>query len=225
MESTTECILWDWNGTLLDDTAACLEGINRLLIRRDLPSLDLDRYRDIFTFPVIEYYRAAGFDFSKEPFEIPALEFINEYHRLLPGAPLFNDVERVLSALQARRCRQFILSAMEQQALLESVDKRGIRGYFEGIYGIGNHLAFSKMQRGRELLRENDIYPDRSLLIGDTLHDRQVAHELGLEAILVSRGHQSRSRLVNGMDRVFGNLLEVMEYLLQGTHRNHPGPQ
>ncbi|RLD72105.1 MAG: HAD family hydrolase, partial [Bacteroidetes bacterium] len=45
-------ILWDWNGTLLDDTDICVQCINSLLETRQLNLLNKERYRKIFTFPV-----------------------------------------------------------------------------------------------------------------------------------------------------------------------------
>ena len=54
-------IIWDWNGTLLDDRWLCVEGINQALVKRDLPPISEDRYRKIFTFPVKEYYKKLGY--------------------------------------------------------------------------------------------------------------------------------------------------------------------
>lgn len=59
-----ELILWDWNGTLLDDVQLCVDALNRLLARYGYPQrYDRDQYRAIFGFPVQEYYARAGFDF------------------------------------------------------------------------------------------------------------------------------------------------------------------
>jgi phosphoglycolate phosphatase len=69
-------IIWDWNGTLLDDKWLCIESINLVLKARDLQPIDEERYSRIFRFPVKDYYKEVGFDFSTEPFERPAMEFI-----------------------------------------------------------------------------------------------------------------------------------------------------
>ncbi|MFA5815041.1 MAG: hypothetical protein WC865_05425 [Bacteroidales bacterium] len=72
-------IIWDWNGTLLDDKWLCIESICTLLLDRNLPPIDEEKYARIFRFPVKEYYQEAGFDFIHEPFEVPAMEFIRIY--------------------------------------------------------------------------------------------------------------------------------------------------
>ena len=69
-------IIWDWNGTLLNDTKLAVESMNKILLKRGLPVLTVERYKHVFTFPVRDYYQSVGFDFDKEPFEIPAMEFI-----------------------------------------------------------------------------------------------------------------------------------------------------
>lgn len=61
-------VLWDWNGTLLDDVALCVDALNRLLRIYHYPQqYSLAQYREIFGFPIEDYYIRAGFDFSKTP--------------------------------------------------------------------------------------------------------------------------------------------------------------
>jgi phosphoglycolate phosphatase len=208
-----ENILWDWNGTLLDDTDICLEGINRLLARRQLGLIDKHRYREIFTFPVRDYYKAAGFCFSKEPFEVPAEEFIVEYKQLLAKSGLFADVSRVLSWFEQAGTKQYIVSAMEQQALERSVSERGISHFFHRICGIENNLAFSKVYRGLELIETCKLDITKTIMVGDTLHDHEVAAELGVRIILVGRGHQSQRRLEQTGNTVLSDLEQLIAYL------------
>lgn len=207
-------ILWDWNGTLLNDAEICLEGINILLQARQIPVLELTRYREIFTFPVKDYYHAAGFDFEREPFEIPAEEFIVEYKRLLPRAGLFTDAEDTLQHFREKGFRQYIVSAMEQTALEQSIAERGITGFFNGIYGIENNLAYSKTHRAKQLIESEGIDTSKTIMIGDTLHDGEVAGELGVEIIFISRGHQNADRLSQNGNRIFPDLKAMVKFLI-----------
>ncbi len=70
-------IVWDWNGTLLDDRWLCIEAINFVLKSREMKLVSNKEYRDLFCFPVIDYYEKLGFDFTKEHFPIP--EFLEYY--------------------------------------------------------------------------------------------------------------------------------------------------
>ncbi|MBK7029079.1 MAG: hypothetical protein IPH45_07645 [Bacteroidales bacterium] len=83
---TKGTIILDWNGTLLDDTAICLDSMNQMLSHRHLPLLTLEKYREVFTFPVIQYYTTIGFDFETEPWDKAAIGFIELYLKPLPLA-------------------------------------------------------------------------------------------------------------------------------------------
>ena len=57
-------IVWDWNGTLLDDLWLSIKAINIVLKRHNLPQVNDKKYLNLFIFPVIEYYKKLGFNFK-----------------------------------------------------------------------------------------------------------------------------------------------------------------
>jgi len=204
-------IIWDWNGTLLDDTEICVQCMNRLLDKRGLTLLDKKKYREIFTFPVQEYYNKAGFDFEKEDFKIPAMEFIKLYHQQLYEAPLFPCVEDVLNHFKSKGLFQAVLSAMEHDSLVKSLKDKGVYRYFDVITGINDHYAHSKLEIGKELIDSIGFKKKEMLLIGDSLHDLEVADELGVDCVLVANGHQSKERLLEKTSHILGKLSDVMD--------------
>ncbi len=202
-------IIWDWNGTLLDDAEICLEAINKMLKRRNLPELSLERYRDVFKFPVIEYYKEIGFDFNQEEWEPVAMEFINLYISALPACGLTPFAVEKLETFKKKGYRQAIISAMQHEALLKSVSELGIHEYFDFIGGIGDHFAKSKIDNARNYFDSARLNPMKITLIGDTIHDSEVAAELKCNCILVATGHQSFQRLSNTGLHVINNLSEI----------------
>ncbi len=194
MENITT-IFWDWNGTLLDDIQICIDSINIMLKKRKKELITPEIYRKIFTFPVKDYYEKAGFDFTVEDFEKPAIEFIDIYTEKLVNAPLFKNTEEVLDYFKQKYFPQYIISAMEQKSLIKSVNKRNIDNYFQKIIGLNNHYAESKIDRAKQLISEISINPETICLIGDTIHDYQVAKEIGCKCVLVTNGHQNHKRL------------------------------
>lgn len=204
-----ENIIWDWNGTLLDDISICIQAMNPLLAERSLALLTESKYREIFTFPVRDYYEHIGFDFKDEKFEIPAMQFIYNYHKYLPKASLFSEAGEVLSKIKAMGIKQYILSAMEQTSLEASVKNLGIESYFEEIFGIQDHFARSKIERGKQLFNLGNIDKKKTLMIGDTLHDVEVAGALGIDCVLVAQGHQAFSRLAINGNKVVDSLLDL----------------
>lgn len=188
-------IIWDWNGTLLNDIEICIRSMNRLLEKRSLPILGQDLYRQIFTFPVKDYYRKAGFDFEVESFEKPALEFIQHYYSMLDEAKLFPGIVPVLNHFKSNGFYQSVLSAMEHDSLIKSLKDKGIHSFFDDVSGIDDHFAHSKLENGFNLLRRMEFQAGEIILIGDTLHDLEVAQNLGIDCILIANGHQSAARL------------------------------
>lgn len=208
-------IIWDWNGTLLDDVDICVKAMNKLLEARRLSVMSKVKYRDIFRFPVQEYYHELGFNFEKEDFAIPALEFMRHYQDLLPEAVLFGGVLETLEKLKAAGYRQFVLSAMEQNLLNQLLKKHRISTYFEYIQGIEDHFASGKMMAAQKLIALIGQYDIKPLLVGDTLHDAEVGEAAGFKTVLFSGGHFSENRLKQAKLPLFENHKDLQKFLLK----------
>jgi phosphoglycolate phosphatase len=204
-----KAIIWDWNGTLLDDVDICVESMNILLRDRQLAEIDVATYKKIFTFPVKDYYQALGFDFTIEAFEIPALAYMDLYIDRVYNARLQQDALSVMDALKRKGVRQFMLSAMEQQLLERTLEHFNLIPYLEHAYGIEDHLGGGKTHRGNQLLSKLNISAHDCLFVGDTLHDKEVAEAIGCPFVLLSNGHQSTARLKADGNMVFDSLTEV----------------
>ncbi len=192
-----QTVIWDWNGTLLDDIGFCVSAINNLLEKRNLAKLNRQRYKEIFTFPVQKYYESLGFNFEKEPFEIPANEFMEIYTSGVNRCKLHFGSTEILSCFKTRGVRQFVLSAMEQELLEKTLKHQSVFNYFEGVFGVDNNFGISKIERGKQLISELKLNEKETWIIGDTIHDFEVAKELGINCILIANGHQSEERLKN----------------------------
>lgn len=203
-------IIWDWNGTLLNDLDHCIASINVLLKRRNLPLLDNKRYKEVFSFPVKDYYQKIGFDFAKEDFAIPAKEFIDIYDQNINNCGLHSSATEVLSYFKKNGVRQFVLSAMRQTMLEFTLKQNQIFNFFEGVAGLNDHYAVSKIDRGGQLINDFMINTKESFIIGDTNHDFEVAKKLGINCILIADGHQSEERLRKTGAKVIPDLMALM---------------
>jgi phosphoglycolate phosphatase len=183
-------IIWDWNGTLLDDVQYSVDTINFLLKKYGLRQLSVQEYRKKFTFPVIDYYRAIGFDFAKVPFEKVGLEFIELYNKNLHSCKLRAGAIEALEELKKRGFEQVIISAREQASLIKDVALYQISDYFSAILGINNNFAAGKKYLIESYLKKNNVDSEYCYLIGDTEHDCQIAAEFGLNFIRIRNGHQ-----------------------------------
>jgi phosphoglycolate phosphatase len=202
-------LLWDWNGTLLDDLDLCLGVINRMLEDRELTALSREAYRAVFGFPVIDYYRKVGFNFEREPWEEVSTEFITAYESGRPACPLHPETQSTLETLSLNGYTQSILSASKAEYLARAVRDYGLEPFFLGWAGLKDHHARSKVEVGKRHLQDLSIDPTTTLMIGDTLHDAEVAEALGVDCWLISRGHQSRARLEHSGVPVLDSLQEA----------------
>lgn len=200
-------IIWDWNGTLLDDLDLSISVMNALLAQRRLPLLDRVRYHTLFDFPVRAYYEKLGFDPVADPFERLSTEFITGYDARRLEAALHAQVVETLAAIRAANLGQSILSAYRQETLHEIVAHHGLTAHFTHIAGLDNIHAASKVALGRELVAKIEAAPKEILLIGDTLHDLEVARELGVDCVLIAAGHHPAERLRRSGAAVYDTLI------------------
>lgn len=188
-------VIWDWNGTLVDDVDLAVDAVNVLLQESSLDSVNAVSYREIFGFPVKNYYEKLGFDFEQVPFEKLCDRFVEEYnHQRAPKATLFAGAKDLLQDIKAVKT-QSILSAAAQWHLEEITKHFQIQDLFHFLYGINDHYASSKLARGHELIAASQVPKEKTILIGDTDHDFAVAQSLGVSCLLIADGHQSVERL------------------------------
>jgi len=188
-------VIWDWNGTLLDDADLCVEVMNDVLSRRKLPPLTAQRYADQFRFPVRDYYQELGFDFERESFEIIGTEFITGYESREAQCSLRHDALTTLEGLASRGLSQSVLSASQQARLEKQARRLEVHAHFEALVGLDDHYAAGKIEVGQQWMARSKVDPLRTVLVGDTDHDVEVARALGVQCLLVPSGHQSSERL------------------------------
>lgn len=188
-------IIWDWNGTLLNDLQYGMDVRNRTFPAFGLPTVDsVEEYHKQFTFPVRTYYERAGV--TDENFVAVANAWSDEYVRGFYSVSLHDDAQDVLERFRRAGMKQVVLSATRRDLLEAQVSQFPIRPYFDELLGLGDIYAGSKETFGKAYLQFCEIGPEETLMIGDTLHDADVARAMGTRCILVARGHQSWDTLM-----------------------------
>lgn len=209
-------VFWDWNGTIIDDIDIAIESINSLLMPRGMKHFqNIKEYHNVFCFPIIEYYKKAGFDYSIEPYEKLADEYMAVYNQKAKTAKVFPDVRNTLKTLHNQGVRQIILSASERLNLIEWLKDVGIYKYFDDVIGLDNIYAKGKIDIALNWLEKNTMDITKAVMIGDTTHDSEVAEAMGCDCILISRGHNGIEELKSTNCKVFENANELLNYLNQ----------
>ena len=197
MQRPKPYILWDWNGTLLDDTEAALATLNEMIAVRGGQPIEMEFYRDHFAFPVRPFYDKIGI---VAHYEDEWNGIAREYHEVYGRQPKKLNPLAVTALEMAKEagCRQSMVSALRQDLLEADMARNGVTKYFERICGSDNLDGASKLDRARVLLRTlSDTVPSdtRFVLIGDALHDKEVADALGIDCILCAQGSHAAWRL------------------------------
>ncbi|MDZ8118197.1 HAD family hydrolase [Pontiella agarivorans] len=207
-------IIWDWNGTLWDDTQLCAEINNHMLERRNLPLIDVGVYRDELVFPVDQYYCKLGFDYAKDPYHKLAEEFIAEYTARRFECPLHTGARELIATFQSLEISQAVLSAYQHDTLLEALGHFQLLEFFDDVIGLNDIYAAGKVENGKQYIRRLETDPVDVLFIGDTLHDFEVAEAMGVNCLLLACGHNSRPRLETAGVPVFDDLAGIRNYVL-----------
>ena len=196
-------VIWDFNGTLLDDAELCVQSVNPLLKEHGLSPIDVHQYRSYFRFPVSDYYSDLGFRLTKEEFSALSDRFHGHYYEFLHQAQLFRGTRELLHELKAAGKTLSVLSAAQQQDLQTALSRFSLHTFFDHIFGLQHRLADSKIARGHELIKKTGIAPEKIVMIGDTLHDLEVGEAIGVEVILLTDGHMDEVRLRSRGTTVF----------------------
>ena len=205
-------ILWDFNGTLINDVETSILSLNTLLKRRNMPTIDtVEQYHSVFTFPITKYYENVGFDFSVEPYDKLAIEWVKENEVNIRKARLCDGALEALEFFKNKNIPQTVISATEVNMLHGHIEHLGISHYFDEILGLDNIHAESKLKLGSAW---HDRNPDAvPLMIGDTIHDAEVARGIGYDCFLCASGHQSLETIATAGVPTYANLGELISLM------------
>ncbi len=190
-------VIWDFNGTLVDDVDLCVQIINRFLQSKGRALIHREYYRQVFEFPVSNFYKNLGFQLSQEDYREIGHSFCMDFKAGLSEIDLHHMIPETLGYLKNENIGQSILSATNQTDLIEHLSHFRIEHYFDRVFGIENRIADSKLKRGHELFDLLQLDPSDVILVGDTLHDLEVGKSIGIEVLLVGHGHQCDKKLKN----------------------------
>ena len=206
-------IIWDFNGTILDDVETGILSVNKLLRDRGLREIQSrEEYQDVFCFPIKRYYERLGFDFEKEAYEIIAPLWVEQYMQNVKNAQVFPDVRSAIKLFDEHNIPQTLLSATELTMLKCQLKDIGMSDAFCEILGRDDIHAASKEGIAHAWrARHRD---DCVLMIGDTDHDLQVAKAIDAECVLISRGHQSEEYLKKLGARVYPDITALLESII-----------
>lgn len=207
-----ECVVWDWNGTIVDDVNTSLMSVNDMLIKRNLPTITIQQYHQYLDTPIYKFYEHI-FDLNKITFDVIQSEFNSGYNKYIPDNPLNDGAIAVMKMLKESDINQVIVSSSNQDIVQNGAEKFGVAEYMNYISGSSDNFVGSKVERAIGVISKITTDYSKVVVIGDTLHDCQLANEIGADCILLSTGHQSKADLQTTGKPVIDSLNELNQYL------------
>ena len=202
-------IIFDWNGTLVDDAWVFVDVLNALLLPRKLATINKKQYKNLFCFPIKDFYSKLGVDVSKNAFSLLEKQFIKEYTQRMFEANLFDVTVNVLKKLLNMGFTLSVLSASHQQILNQLIDHYQLKKYFLHVVGVNNFGAYGKYDQGKMLIKNLNYKNNELVYVGDMDQDYYIAKKLQISCILLSCGHQSKPRL----EEITSNVVDSLDEL------------
>ncbi len=204
-------IIWDWNGTLLDDIGASLASVNDMLARRGEEPMDITRYKECIGTPIIRFYEQV-FDLEKEDYPSILAEYNAGYMYHLGVCGLTDGAVEAIEIFASAGIHQAIVSSSNNVQLCENAKKYGVYDRFEAVLGAADFKADSKIERARAYL-EKSGENCRVLVVGDLEHDAEMAAEIGADCVLLTSGHEHPDRLARSGAVVLDKISELISFV------------
>lgn len=206
-------IIWDWNGTIVDDAALCVEIVNELLQKHELQQVTLNYYTNNFRFPVREYYKLIGLPTTSDSFRFISNYFITQYRERFYKCELQKGVFEAIKQFSNLGISQSVLSAASQDDLSKFVSYFSLESYFKLISGVDHILANGKSSIASKHFDFLGIPNDDILLVGDTCHDHEIADSLGVSSVLLSSGHNSKELLSEVTSSILNSVFQLPDFI------------
>lgn len=195
-----DLVIWDWNGTLMDDYWFFYEQVMRMIFARyAAPLPPMEAYRKEVGADFMDFYHSHGI--PKEATRDDLFTIAEEAYKIATIPPnVFPDAKQALEAINANGIRQILVSGSPFGRLMEEIGRVGLERYFEVIIGD----AHGKAEIFLECLREMNCIGKRVAAVGDIANDALAAIHVHATPYICPRGYQDYER---------------MEELLQGQRR------
>ena len=194
-------LVFDWNGTLLDDAHVLLQTTNAILGRFGHAAIDMDTFRKHCDIPLSILYRGLGMSES----EVAAVDrdsgalFHDTYERFACKADLREGARRILEIAHEQAAPSVIVSNHVVDPLRFQLRRLGINDYISEVIAFESCATqFKSMSKGERLrlyMQKNDLKPPATFIIGDMPVETNIARDLGLISVSITGGFVSDSRL------------------------------
>jgi phosphoglycolate phosphatase-like HAD superfamily hydrolase len=202
-------LVWDWNGTLLDDLALVVAATNACLATVGGPAVTAEEHRLDFRRPISAYYaHVLGRPIDEAEFARLDGAFHDAYRDGLDGCALTHDA---LAAMSEWTGTQSLLSMFHHRDLVPAVTRQGLFDRLLRVDGLRDPIGGgSKAPHLRAHLKALNLEPTEVVLIGDSVDDAESAVEVGARVVLYDGGFTHGDLLRTTGQPTVSSLLEAV---------------
>lgn len=208
-------IIWDFNGTLLNDAQLSVDCDNHVFDELKLPRITIEDYRAHMTMPVRDFYTALGIDLNVYKYETIARIWLDMFNRNAVSCGLVPGALESIDRLKAQGYTQSILSASYEPDLRKQCDGLELSSRMMVINGLSDESARKKTDIGRAQMKALGLEGEDVVLVGDMLADAELARALGAHCVLVPWGHNAAWRLEGAGFPVAGGFEELEKMIAE----------
>lgn len=183
-----DLIAFDWDGTLFDSTQIIVRCIQAAVV--DVggarPSDEAASY--VIGMALMQALAHAAPDVPPEKYPELGNRYRFHYLKHQDDIALFDGVLPLLAALRERQHFITVATGKSRRGLNEALHSVALRGVFDGSRTADETAGKPDPRMLHELMAEFDVSPERTLMIGDTTHDLQMALNAGCASVGVSYG-------------------------------------
>ena len=195
MAKKFDLLVFDWDGTLLDSTAAIVDAIQAACRDLGQPEPPDENARQVIGLGLAEALRHSVPGLHEDQF--PQMVDRYRYHYLSRDHELrlFDGIGELISRLHASGFLLAVATGKSRRGLDRSLSQSGLRAYFSASRCADECFSKPHPQMLEELMAEFVVPPERTLMIGDTTHDLQMAINAGVAGLAVDYGAHSAPAL------------------------------
>ncbi len=183
-----DLIAFDWDGTLFDSTALIARCIQAACadLGVTVPSDKDASY--VIGMGLVEALQHAAPGLPGERYPELGTRYRHHYFAKQHEIVLFDGTLTMLNGLKTRNHWLTVATGKSRKGLDEALTSVELRGMFDATRTADETASKPNPQMLLELMREFGVEPERTLMIGDTTHDLQLAANAGAASVGVSYG-------------------------------------
>ncbi|MDR2165168.1 MAG: HAD-IIIA family hydrolase [Zoogloeaceae bacterium] len=193
--SNFDLIVFDWDGTLMDSATAIVEAIQASCRDLGLPVPSTARARHVIGLGLAEALQHAVPDLPEHAYPRMSERYRHHYLAGDHTLRLFTGVEAMLADLRARGFAIAVATGKSRAGLARAMAHFDLGAFFHATRTADQCRSKPHPQMLEELMEELGSTPERTLMIGDTTHDLQMAKNAGVPGIGVSYGAHPEQEL------------------------------